>query len=179
MPSESHSSAGSPGLGQLAWVTTGCSTRSKGRLQASGLSFVPYDIGLLHMGPDGDAVSCSSDCDLFPASSSRSSDLRVAKLVPIPVTDVDRAEPFHVDQVGFNADHESSGHRPATFRAAHSTWICMLDRDRNRDHRDGTWLSGASTRTVATIESRSPAASLAINRTRTLEVKASSRGGSQ
>jgi len=30
----------------------------------------------------------------------------VAKLVPIPVTDVDRAKAFHVDQVGFNADHD-------------------------------------------------------------------------
>lgn len=28
------------------------------------------------------------------------------ELVPIPVTDVDRAKAFYVDQVGFNADHD-------------------------------------------------------------------------
>jgi predicted enzyme related to lactoylglutathione lyase len=28
------------------------------------------------------------------------------ELVPVPVTDVDRAKSFYVDQVGFNADHD-------------------------------------------------------------------------
>lgn len=28
------------------------------------------------------------------------------ELVPVPVTDVDRAKHFYVDQVGFNADHD-------------------------------------------------------------------------
>ncbi|MGI8578098.1 MAG: glyoxalase superfamily protein [Nocardioidaceae bacterium] len=28
------------------------------------------------------------------------------EVVPIPVTDVDRAKAFYVDQVGFNADHD-------------------------------------------------------------------------
>jgi predicted enzyme related to lactoylglutathione lyase len=28
------------------------------------------------------------------------------ELVPVPVTDVDRARAFYVDQVGFNADHD-------------------------------------------------------------------------
>jgi predicted enzyme related to lactoylglutathione lyase len=28
------------------------------------------------------------------------------ELVPVPVTDVDRAKAFYVDQVGFNADHD-------------------------------------------------------------------------
>src|ERR1700683_5219748 len=28
------------------------------------------------------------------------------ELVPIPVSDVDRAKSFYVDQVGFNADHD-------------------------------------------------------------------------
>ncbi|MCA1570104.1 MAG: glyoxalase, partial [Chloroflexi bacterium] len=28
------------------------------------------------------------------------------ELVAIPVTDVDRAKAFYVDQVGFNADHD-------------------------------------------------------------------------
>jgi predicted enzyme related to lactoylglutathione lyase len=28
------------------------------------------------------------------------------ELVPVPVTDVDRAKRFYVDQVGFNADHD-------------------------------------------------------------------------
>ena len=68
--SEGHSRAGFPGLGQLGWETTGCSTRLKGHLEASELSFVRYDIGLLLMDSDGDDVSCSSDCDLFPTSSS-------------------------------------------------------------------------------------------------------------
>jgi len=27
-------------------------------------------------------------------------------LVPVPVTDVDRAKSFYVDQVGFNLDHD-------------------------------------------------------------------------
>jgi catechol 2,3-dioxygenase-like lactoylglutathione lyase family enzyme len=29
------------------------------------------------------------------------------ELVPIPVSDVDRAKAFYVDQVGFNADHDA------------------------------------------------------------------------
>jgi hypothetical protein len=61
-----HQRDGSPGLGQLAWETTWRSTRLKGRLQASGSSFVPYDIGRLPTGPDGNAVSWSSDRVLFP-----------------------------------------------------------------------------------------------------------------
>ena len=32
-------------------------------------------------------------------------DLKI-ELVPIPVSDVDRAKSFYVDQVGFNADHD-------------------------------------------------------------------------
>ncbi|MEO6578611.1 MAG: VOC family protein, partial [Candidatus Limnocylindria bacterium] len=28
------------------------------------------------------------------------------ELVPIPVTDVDRAKTFYVDKLGFNADHD-------------------------------------------------------------------------
>jgi catechol 2,3-dioxygenase-like lactoylglutathione lyase family enzyme len=28
------------------------------------------------------------------------------ELVPVPVTDVDRAKAFYVDQVGFEADHD-------------------------------------------------------------------------
>lgn len=28
------------------------------------------------------------------------------ELVPVPVTDVDRAKAFYVDQIGFNADHD-------------------------------------------------------------------------
>jgi predicted enzyme related to lactoylglutathione lyase len=28
------------------------------------------------------------------------------ELIPVPVTDVDRAKAFYVDQVGFNADHD-------------------------------------------------------------------------
>ena len=36
------------------------------------------------------------------------------ELVPVPVTDVDRAKAFYVDQVGFNADYDhqvNDGHR--------------------------------------------------------------------
>ena len=32
-------------------------------------------------------------------------DMRL-ELIPVPVTDVDRAKAFYVDQVGFNADHD-------------------------------------------------------------------------
>jgi catechol 2,3-dioxygenase-like lactoylglutathione lyase family enzyme len=28
------------------------------------------------------------------------------ELIPVPVTDVDRAKAFYVDQIGFNADHD-------------------------------------------------------------------------
>jgi|SRR4030095_4859335 predicted enzyme related to lactoylglutathione lyase len=30
------------------------------------------------------------------------------ELIPVPVTDVDRAKSFYVDKVGFNADHDHS-----------------------------------------------------------------------
>jgi len=30
------------------------------------------------------------------------------ELVPVPVTDVDRAKAFYVDQVGFHADHDGN-----------------------------------------------------------------------
>ena len=37
------------------------------------------------------------------------------ELVAIPVTDVDRAKAFYVDQVGFNADHDHRVHQGLRF----------------------------------------------------------------
>ncbi len=37
------------------------------------------------------------------------------ELIPIPVTDVDRAKAFYVDQVGFNADHDHQVHEGLRF----------------------------------------------------------------
>ena len=37
------------------------------------------------------------------------------ELVPVPVTDVDRAKSFYVDQVGFNADHDHVVHEGLRF----------------------------------------------------------------
>ena len=37
------------------------------------------------------------------------------ELVPVPVTDVDRAKAFYVDQVGFNADHDATVHEGLRF----------------------------------------------------------------
>jgi predicted enzyme related to lactoylglutathione lyase len=37
------------------------------------------------------------------------------ELVAIPVTDVDRAKSFYVDQVGFNADHDHTVHEGLRF----------------------------------------------------------------
>jgi len=37
------------------------------------------------------------------------------ELVAIPVTDVDRARSFYVDQVGFNADHDHTVHEGLRF----------------------------------------------------------------
>jgi predicted enzyme related to lactoylglutathione lyase len=37
------------------------------------------------------------------------------ELVPVPVTDVDRAKAFYVDQVGFHADHDHKVHEGLRF----------------------------------------------------------------
>lgn len=37
------------------------------------------------------------------------------ELVPVPVTDVDRAKSFYVDQVGFVADHDHQVHKGLRF----------------------------------------------------------------
>jgi catechol 2,3-dioxygenase-like lactoylglutathione lyase family enzyme len=37
------------------------------------------------------------------------------ELIPVPVTDVDRAKAFYVDQVGFNADHDHRVHEGLRF----------------------------------------------------------------
>ncbi len=37
------------------------------------------------------------------------------ELVPVPVTDVDRAKNFYVEQVGFNADHDYQVHEGLRF----------------------------------------------------------------
>src|SRR5690349_16299379 len=50
----------------------------------------------------------NSDCGqklTATARSLRSMDYKL-ELLPVPVSDVDRAKAFYVDQVGFNADHD-------------------------------------------------------------------------
>lgn len=37
------------------------------------------------------------------------------ELVPVPVTDVDRAKAFYVEQVGFHADHDQQVHETLRF----------------------------------------------------------------
>jgi catechol 2,3-dioxygenase-like lactoylglutathione lyase family enzyme len=37
------------------------------------------------------------------------------ELIPVPVTDVDRAKAFYVDQVGFHADHDHTVHEGLRF----------------------------------------------------------------
>jgi predicted enzyme related to lactoylglutathione lyase len=37
------------------------------------------------------------------------------ELIPVPVTDVDKAKAFYVDQVGFNADHDHQVHPELRF----------------------------------------------------------------
>jgi catechol 2,3-dioxygenase-like lactoylglutathione lyase family enzyme len=37
------------------------------------------------------------------------------ELIPIPVTDVDKAKAFYVDKVGFNADHDHKVHENLRF----------------------------------------------------------------
>jgi len=37
------------------------------------------------------------------------------ELIPIPVSDVDRAKAFYVEQVGFNADHDHQVHESLRF----------------------------------------------------------------
>ena len=48
------------------------------------------------------------------------------ELVAIPVSDVDRAKAFYVDQVGFNADHDHVVTRTA-LRPAHAARLGLLD----------------------------------------------------
>jgi catechol 2,3-dioxygenase-like lactoylglutathione lyase family enzyme len=46
------------------------------------------------------------------------------ELVPVPVTDVDRAKSFYVDKVGFNLDHD---HQVSGYGSGH--------------YRDGPWIT--------------------------------------
>ena len=57
------------------------------------------------------------------------------ELVAIPVTDVDRAKAFYVDQLGFVADHDHQVKRRPALRAADPARLGLLDLHRDRHHR--------------------------------------------
>ena len=73
------------------------------------------------------------------------------ELVAIPVTDVDRAEAFYADQVGFNADHDTRSTR-ASVRAAHPAPLGVLHRAGRRDHPDAAGLAKGRECVVADVE---------------------------
>ena len=54
------------------------------------------------------------------------------ELVAVPVTDVDRAKAFYVDQVGFNADHDHQVSDEMRFVQLTPPGLGVLDRDRHR-----------------------------------------------
>ena len=58
------------------------------------------------------------------------------EVVSVPVTDVDRAKAFYVDQVGFLADHDHQVNEKSALRPAHPARLCLLGGDRHRPHRD-------------------------------------------
>ena len=66
------------------------------------------------------------------------------ELVAVPVTDVDRAKAFYVDQVGFHADHDHRGQRAAALRAADAAGLGVLDRPGHRDLDDGAGFGAGS-----------------------------------
>jgi hypothetical protein len=61
-------------------------------------------------------------------------DLRL-ELVVLPISDVDRAKAFYVDQFGFHADHDHVVTPEVWFRAAHTSRFGVLDRLRDRPDR--------------------------------------------
>jgi len=58
------------------------------------------------------------------------------ELVLVPVSDVDRAKAFYVEQAGFNADHDQVVSDGDPLRSADAARLGGLDRDRPRPHRD-------------------------------------------
>ena len=54
------------------------------------------------------------------------------ELVQVPVSDVDRAKDFYVEQVGFNARPRPPGQRRAALRAADAAGVGLLDRASGR-----------------------------------------------
>src|SRR6266481_2381777 len=58
------------------------------------------------------------------------------ELVAIPVTDVDRAKAFYVNQVGFNADHDYQVSETLRFVQLTPTWTATPGHCRNCHHAD-------------------------------------------
>ena len=60
------------------------------------------------------------------------------ELVPVPVTDVDRAKEFYVEKVGFNDDEDHTVTDEMRFVQLTPPWFGMLDLDREGHHQDGS-----------------------------------------
>lgn len=71
------------------------------------------------------------------------------ELVAIPVTDVDRAKAFYVDQAGFNADHDHVVSDEIRFVQLTPPGVGLLDRARQGDRR----LSAGSVRGMQLVVS--------------------------
>ena len=54
------------------------------------------------------------------------------ELVPLPVSDVDRARDFYVGKVGFNLDHDVQPGGSYEDRPANAAWVGLFDPHRNR-----------------------------------------------
>ena len=59
------------------------------------------------------------------------------ELVVIPVSDVDRAKAFYVDQIGFHADYDQRVSDTLRFVQLTPSWVRLLHRLRRRSHRRG------------------------------------------
>jgi catechol 2,3-dioxygenase-like lactoylglutathione lyase family enzyme len=66
------------------------------------------------------------------------------ELVPIPVSDVDRAKAFYTEKAGFNEDLDHRG--SDEFRIVQLTppWVGLLDRARDRNRRHAAGLGPGS-----------------------------------
>ena len=83
--------------------------------------------------------------DRIPARKGEPMDWKL-ELVSIPVTDVDRAKAFYVEQAGFVADHDHVDLRRASVRPADAARIGVLDHAGDRDHGCATRLGAGAAR---------------------------------
>ena len=66
------------------------------------------------------------------------------ELFAVPVSDVDRAKAFYVEQAGFNADHDHTVSDEIRFVQLTPPGLGVLDRDRQGRHADGARLRGGA-----------------------------------